>query len=130
MNLSKSLLLKICILTGLLFSTQVSFALEPEEVPIPTGETPNPGDIKPLSFHLASASATISDSELAVYFDLPVGNALIAVTDGNNQPVFQDVVNTELMSEEIIPIGNWTSGLYTLKVIYGTTIQSGTFQIQ
>jgi len=130
MNLSKSLLLKICIITGLFFSTQVSFALVPEDVPIPTEETPNPGNIKPSSFHLAAASATISDTELAVYFDFSVGNAIITVTDGKNQPVFQDVVNTELMSDEMIPVENWPSDAYTLTVTYGTTTQKGSFQIQ
>jgi len=67
---------------------------------------------------------------LTVYFDFPVGNALITVTDENNQPVFQDVVNTELMSDEIVPIQNWPSGVYTLTVIYRSTTQRGTFQIK
>ena len=130
MNLSKSLLLKICILIGLFFSTQVSFASEPEQLPIPPVDSPDPGNIKPSSFHLATASATISDAELVVYFDFSVGNVLITVTDENNQPVFQDVVNTELMSDEIVPIQNWPSGVYTLTVIYRSTTQRGTFQIK
>jgi len=117
-------------MTGLFFSTPVCFALVPEDLPIPGEGTPNPGTIKPSSIHTASASATISDTEVTVYFNFPVGNALITVTDGKNQPVFQDVVDTELMSEEIIPIGEWPSDIYTLTVTYGSVTQKGSFQIQ
>jgi len=128
--MSKSLLFKVCIIAGLFFFSQVSFASQPQQVPIPTDGSSDPGKIKPLSVEYVSASATISDIELAVYFDFSVGNAIISVYDLNNQLVFQEVVNTDFTVDKFIPVDAWQSGEYMLTVKYGNITQRGIFQIQ
>lgn len=85
---------------------------------------------KPLSLTFLPVSATISEAELSVYFDSPVGNATITVYDANNSIVSQETVNTYSTTEVFIATDTWASGNYTITVSYGTTVLSGTFLIE
>ncbi len=113
----------------ILFS-QFGFALTPVDVPIPPDNSVPPSTIKPLSCEFAAASATISETELAVYFDFPVGVATIMVSDASNQLIYQESVDTGTTTEVFIPVGMWESGDYTLRVSYSNTTQRGNFNIQ
>ena len=75
-------------------------------------------------------SAELNDTELSVYFDAFVGNAVITIYDADNNIVSQEVVDTYSTSEVFIPTDTWTSGNYTIKITYGTTILLGSFLIE
>ena len=81
-----------------------------------------------LAMQTQSVSASIDETQLAVYFDSPVGEATITVYDANNNVVSQQTVDTDSVSEVFISISSWTSGTYTLKITYGTTHLTGEFQ--
>lgn len=85
---------------------------------------------KPHSLTFIPVSATISETELSVYFDSPVGNANITVYDANDNVVSQETVDTDSTSEVFIGTDAWASGNYTIKVSYGTTTLSGIFLVE
>ena len=78
MKISKSILAKICIVAGFIFTSQLGFASN--EVPIPKDGSiiPPSGQMNGLTTEFPT-SATISDTDLAVYFDWSVGDATITV---------------------------------------------------
>lgn len=129
MKISKSFF-RICIITGFILFAQYSFATDTQTVPIPKDDVPPPTKTKPLSFQFITASATINDLELAVYFEWAVGDATITVYDEANNVVYQTVVDTNSTMEEHIPVVNWVSGEYMLTVQYGTITQRGNFQVE
>ncbi|MEI8086363.1 MAG: DUF3244 domain-containing protein [Paludibacter sp.] len=88
----------------------------------------NPGP-RPLSLTYIPVSATVDETELAVYFDMSVGNAIITVYDDMHQIVSQQTVDTTSISEVFIPTNEWTAGSYTLTITYGTTNLTGDFQL-
>jgi hypothetical protein len=90
---------------------------------------PEPPGPKPLSLTYIPVSATISETDLSVYFEESVGTATITVYDASDQIVDQEVVNTNSTTEVFIPVDFWGSGAYTLKVTYGTTNLIGYFDI-
>ncbi|MFT3754270.1 MAG: DUF3244 domain-containing protein [Paludibacter sp.] len=128
MKISKSFLGKICIAAGFILISQFSFATNPVPIPIDDSPTPPPGLPNSMTIE-PSASATISDTELAVYFDYSVGDATITVYNGSNQVVCQETVDTNSTTEVDIPVVAWDSGTYMITVTYGTTTQRGSFQI-
>jgi len=132
MKISKSWFFRICLIAGLVLSAQFSFANDPVQVPIPTDNSPEPPIVLPhiMTTLLPSASATISDTELAVYFDYSVGDATITVYDADNNVVYQETVDTDSTSEVSISVGNWIAGDYMLTVTYGSTTQRGYFSIE
>jgi len=75
-------------------------------------------------------SATISETTLSIYFDMPVGNAVITVYDADNNIVSLEIVDTYFTSEVFVPTDSWASGDYTLKITYGTTTLSGKFLLE
>jgi hypothetical protein len=85
---------------------------------------------KPLSLTLIPVSATISETELSVYFDSPVGNATITVYDANDNVVSQEMVDTYSTTEVFLATDIWLRGNYTIKVSYGTTTLSGIFLVE
>ncbi len=93
-------------------------------------QDPIPPQPNPRSLTLCPASATISETDLAVYFDWSVGNATITVYDEANNMVDQIVVDTNSTAEVYIDNTTWNSGNYTIKISYGTTHLIGYFQIQ
>ena len=130
-KISKSWISKLCLIAGLMLSAQFSFAVDPIPVPIPPDGTPDSGSPKPSSVIMEpSATATISDTELAVYFDYEVGDATITVTDASNNVVYQETVDTDTSSATSISVSNWSAGDYTITVTYGTTTQRGYFSME
>ncbi len=91
---------------------------------------PQPPGPKPLSISYSYVSASVNESDLAIYFDWSVGNATITVYDANNQVVDQENVNTNNTNEILIPVTSWDSGAYTLTVTYGTITFRDTFEIR
>lgn len=131
MKISKSIFFKIFILTGFILSAQFSFATDASQILLPPDGTSKEPPAHPNSFSiLLSASATISDTELGVYFEGLVGDAIVTVYDEFNNVVCQELVNTNTVSELSIPVNNWISGEYMLTVSYGITTQRGNFQIE
>jgi len=126
MKTSKSVFTKVFILLGLLFLIQFSFATDP--IPLPTdGRIPPPTPQRPTL--MLPASASISDTELTIFFDWSVGNATITVYDSSNNVVYREVVDTYSTMEVYIPVDTWDSGKYTLTVVYGKTTQRGSFTL-
>ena len=125
MKTSKSVFTKVFVILGLLFLIQFSFATDP--IPLPKDGNPPPGSLRPVL--MLSASASISDTELAVFFDWSVGNATITVYDGSNNVVYREVVDTYSTMEVYIPVDTWSAGSYTLTVVYGKTTQRGSFTL-
>lgn len=125
------MLLKICIMTGFILTTLIGFAGEPTQLPIPPDDFPEPPVVTPHGSSIEpSASVTISDTELAVFFEWSVGNATITVVDESNNTVYMEVVDTNSTTAVYIPVDTWGSGEYTLTVTYGTMTQRGNFQIE
>lgn len=127
MQISKSILSKICLVAVLIFSAQILFATD---VVIRKDDDPSPS---PTPAHgptiLLPASATVDENTLAVYFDESVGDATITVYDSQNQVVYQTVADTETTTEVYIPVDSWGNGDYTIKIVYGTTHLIGEFQL-
>jgi hypothetical protein len=126
MKTSNSVLFKVCILLGLSLLIQFSFATDP--VPIPKDGNPPPQPLSPTM--MLAASATISDTELAIFFDWSVGPATITVYDSSNNVVYREVVDTYTTMEVYIPVDTWDSGKYMLTVTYGKTTQRGYFKLK
>ena len=85
---------------------------------------------KPLSLTFLPVSATISETELTVYFDSVIGYATISVYDNNDNLVTVETVDTNSTSEVFISTDAWSSGSYKIKVSYGTTTLTGIFLIE
>jgi hypothetical protein len=111
----------LVVLTSSVFATTTEISLFKDQIP------PGP---KPLSLTFLPVSATISETELSVYFDSPVGNATITVYDAYDNVVSQETVDTYSTSEVFIVADTWASGNYTLKVSYRTTTLSGIFLVE
>lgn len=130
MNISKSSSLKIYLIAGLFLTSPLSFAIDPVQVPMPPDNSPPPGTIKPLSLIELTASATISDTELAVYFEWSVGDATISVYDTDNNVVYQQIVDTDVSNAMYIPVDNWAAGNYMITVSYDSITQRGYFSVE
>lgn len=81
------------------------------------------------SFAMESSLYVIDDvtidilgSDLVVNFNSPVGIATVTISDKNGNIVYQTVEDTDITSEVIIPVSFFTSGTYTVKVAYGTSV--------
>jgi len=74
-------------------------------------------------------SADIFGSELIVDFTSIVGTATVSVVDAKGFVVYQTTVNTFTTSEVAIPVEGLSSGKYSLKISYGTTKLTGSFQL-
>ena len=129
MKISKSLFFRICLIAGLIFSAQFSFATIIVPIPKDGGQKDPPAQTNSLTQEL-TASATIDATELDVYFEYGVGDATITVYDATNNVVDQEVVDTDSTSTVNIGLSGWTSGDYMITVTYGTTTQRGYFSIE
>ena len=85
---------------------------------------------KPLSLTYLPVSATINETELAIYFDSVIGYATICVYDNNDNLVTVEIVDTNSTSEIFIATDTWSSGNYKIKISYGTTVLTGIFFIE
>lgn len=128
MKISKSWILRNCFIAGLILSAQLCFATDPILLP-PDGSTPPIIIPHGLSIE-PSASATISDTELAVYFDYSVSDAIITVYDSSNNVMYQETVDTDASSATSISVSNWSAGDYMITVTYGNITQRGYFSIE
>lgn len=140
MKVSKSLIFRICMLAVFLVSVQLGFAGNSTTVPIPPDTSVPPpiggpsrptliDETTPLEVDSA-ASATISDVELAVYFDHSVGDATITVYDSYDNVVYEEVVDTETVFDAYVPVDGWAADEYMITVTYGITTQRGHFLIE
>jgi len=105
----------------------IASATDTTPVIITQNPPPQPGP-GPCGLIFIPVSATINDSELAIYFETSIGEATITVTDNTNQVVYQETVDTDLTSELQIPVDQWTSGNYNLTITYGTITLVGEFE--
>jgi len=118
-------------MAGLLFMTQLSYATEPMPIPLPPDETPEEPPTQPHSGTIMPlASASINDTELAVYFEWSVGDATITVYDTDNNVVYQETVDTDTIFEVYIPIDIWLTGDYMITVTYNSLTQRGYFSLE
>jgi Protein of unknown function (DUF3244). len=115
-------------MAGFILISQLSFATDQVPIP-PDGSTTPPPGIPNGPTIMASATAELSATDLAVYFEWSVEDATITVYDESNNVVDQQVVDTNTTTEVYIPVDNWQSGTYMLTVKYGTTTQRGYFQL-
>lgn len=119
------------------FSFQTVFA----EVPLKKDNS-DPGSVGSFALKATSLKTSVSQSsviipvtadivngELSVFFDYPVGIAQITVVDSTGAVVEYQVLDTNTSLDVYIPITGLSSGNYTLKISYGTTHLSGSFQL-
>ena len=131
MKISKSFFLSTCLIAGFLLISQLSFATGTTPILLPPDQSPKtPPSQTDLFSQEPSASATISDTELAVFFEYSVGDATITVYDEYSNVVYQGVVDTDTDLSTSIPSGSWSAGSYTLTISYGTENLIGDFQIE
>jgi len=90
----------------------------------------NSDPTRPRMLAMLTVSASIDDTQLELYFDSPVGVAIITVYDANNNLVSQETVDTDSISEVFISTASWSSGTYSLKISYGSTHLTGEFQTE
>ena len=130
-KISKSWIFKVCLVAALVLSAQFCFAVDPIPLPIPKDGTPKdpPTQTNGMTQE-PSVSATISDTELDVYFEYGVGNASITVYDAYNNVVDEEEVDTDSSSAVSIGVSNRATGDYMITVTYGTTTQRGYFSIE
>ncbi len=127
MKISGSFFSKICFITGFILLSQYMFATD---IIIRKDDQSVPPKPVPLSLEIIPVSATIDETQLAVYFDWAVGNVLISVYDSTDNLVYQETVNTYSNLDVFVEADTWTSGSYTLKISYGTTNLIGEFQTE
>ena len=73
--------------------------------------------------------ASVVETELSVNFLYPVGVAQVTILDESGYIVYQDVVDTNISSDLLVDVDGWDSGIYTLKVAYGSIKLKGTFEL-
>jgi len=74
-------------------------------------------------------TADLVGSDLYVDFTSTVGTAYVSVVDKSGNVVYQTVVDTYSTSEVVIPVDGLSSGNYSLKISYGSTKLTGSFQL-
>jgi hypothetical protein len=114
----------------LLFTLLFTVMLYATETPIVLTEDPVSPGPHPMSLTNYPVSATISETNLSVYFDSYIGNATITVYDANDNVVSQETVDTYSTSEVFIAADAWESGNYTIKISYVTATLSGVFLVE
>jgi len=128
MKTIKSSILKTSLIAGLFIISLSGFA---NDITIRKDDPVPPPGPMPLSLEIPiSVTATVDATELAVYFDYSVGDAIITVYDGNNQVVYQDTVDTYTTTRVSISSGSWSAGNYILTIHYGTTDLIGDFVME
>lgn len=128
MKISRSLLSKICFITGFIFAAQFLFATDVIIRKDDQSPPPQPG---PFSLETPiSVTAAIDNDQLSVYFEWSVGNATLTVYDSTNQIVHQETVDTDSTLDVFIDTNTWDNGNYTIKISYGTTHLTGEFVLE
>jgi len=131
MRISKSMLSKICIVAGFMLCTQFSFAAT--EIIIRKDDQSPPPQLMPNRIITETdipVTATVDNSNLAVYFEWAVGEATITVYDENRNVVYQGVANTDCDPDAFIPSDYWSAGNYAITIQYGITNLKGDFTVE
>ena len=129
MRISKSMLSKTCVITGLLLVSQFSFATD---IIIRKDDQSPPPQPMPNRIFVntdLTLTATVDNSNLVVYFDWAVGEATIIVYDENQNVVYRTVADTDSILDLFIPLDCWSTGDYTITISYGTINLIGDFQL-
>ena len=114
------------------FSALFVFTLRVFAVDTPidiTKNPPPPPDPTSLTQELP-VSATISETQLSIYFEPTVGDATITVYDADNNVVYQETVDTDSTPNVFISSSSWSAGNYSVTITYGTTTLSGYFSME
>lgn len=127
MKNSKSMLSKTCVIAGLLLVAQFSFATD--IIIRKDDQSPQPMPNRSSVDSDIALTATVDNSNLAVYFDWAVGEATIIVYDENQNVVYQTVADTDSILDFFIPSDYWSTGDYTITISYGTINLIGDFQL-
>lgn len=99
--------------------------------PIDLTKNPQPPPPLPTSpTQELPVSASISETQLSVYFETSVGDAMITVYDANNNVVYQETVDTDSESSVFISSNSWSARSYTITISYGTTNVIGYFEME
>ena len=129
MRISKSMLSKTCVIAGLLLVAQFSYAtdiiIRKDDQSPPPQPMPNRSSVDSD----IALTATVDNSNLAVYFSWAVGEATIIVYDKNLNVVYQTVADTDCILDLFIPSDYWSTGDYTITISYGTINLIGDFQL-
>jgi hypothetical protein len=125
----KTICMKSTILLLISFFT-FSSGLFASQTEIDLTKLPEPKGPRPLSLTYFPVSATISETELSIYFDSVVGLATIKVYDANDNIVSIEIVDSITTSELYIATNAWLSGEYKIEISYETTILSGIFLVE
>ncbi len=72
---------------------------------------------------------SLNDYEMFVNFNSAVGVAKIIVEDLSGGIVYQDVIDTNFESQFILDTYGWDSGIYKLKISYGSISLKGNFEL-
>lgn len=126
MKISKKSILKAGLLLLFLLVHSGLFA---GEIVIVKDNTVGPIQPHPQSAEYYPVSAYEDGIDLSVFFDWAVGDATITIQDANGVTVYQAVINTNVQTTVVIPIDNWNSGEYTIRISYGTTRLIGEFEV-
>jgi hypothetical protein len=129
MRISKSMLSKTSVIAGILLVAQFSFAtdiiIRKDDQSPPPQPMPNRSSVDTD----IALTATVDNSNLAVYFDWAVGDATIIVYDENHNVVYQTVADTDSIHDFFIPLECWSTGDYSITISYGTINLIGDFQL-
>jgi len=129
MRISKSMVSKTSVIAGILLVAQFSFAtdiiIRKDDQSPPPQPMPNRSSVDTD----IALTATVDNSNLAVYFDWAVGDATIIVYDENQNVVYQTVAETDSILNFFIPLDCWSTGDYTITISYGTINLIGDFQL-
>jgi hypothetical protein len=104
-------------------------SIQPNNVTSMSSMTKSKSTSSTSSSSYIPVSANIVGSELFVDFSSIVGTAYVSVVDNNGNVVYQTVVDTFSSSEVVIPVDGMSSGNYSLKISYGSTKLTGSFQL-
>lgn len=121
------MLSKTCVIAGLLLVAQFSFATD--IIIRKDDQSPQPMPNRSSVDSDIALTATVDNSNLAVYFDWAVGEATIIVYDENQNVVYQTVADTDSILDFFIPSDYWSTGDYTITISYGTINLIGDFQL-
>jgi hypothetical protein len=106
-------------------------------------DDPAPGTISPTKkFKTTSLRTNMSKTlfvvpvsgelfcqELGIYFNVPVGTAVVTVEDQYGIYVVSQTLDTSASSELYFSTDGWESGNYTLRISYGSVNLIGEFQL-
>ena len=127
-----SRIVKLCLISVFCMTTLFCFAVDTAPIIIIKNDPAPPGPTQPNRIvSPISVEATITNTEMIIYFDPSIGNVTTTtVTDDTNMVVYVKTLDTETSSEIHIPVVGWSSGNYNLTITNENTTLSGEFLIE